>query len=63
MKFDHSDKFDFCYYEQANSQRLKSNVASKLLLNLQKQCDNLIKKNQSSAFDCFLTIANKREGF
>ena len=29
MKFDRSIKFDFCYYGQVNSQRLKYNVASK----------------------------------
>ena len=29
MKFDRSDKFDFCYYGQVNSLRLKSSVASK----------------------------------
>ena len=29
MKFDRSNKFDFCYYGQANSLRLKSSVASK----------------------------------
>ena len=27
--FDRSNKFEFCYYGQANSLRLKSNVASK----------------------------------
>ena len=29
MKFDRSNKFDFCYYGQVNSLRLKSSVASK----------------------------------
>ena len=29
MKFDCSNKFDFCYYGQVNSQLLKSRVASK----------------------------------
>ena len=29
MKFDRSDKFDFCYYGQVNSLRLKSTAASK----------------------------------
>ena len=29
MKFDHSNKFDLCYYGQVNSLRLKSSVASK----------------------------------
>ena len=28
MKFDRSNKFDFCYYGQVNSLRLKSSVAS-----------------------------------
>ena len=28
MKFDRSNKFDFCYYGQANSGRLKSSVYS-----------------------------------
>ena len=36
MKFDSSNKFDFCYYGQVNS-----NVASKLLLNPRKQYDKL----------------------
>ena len=30
MKFDRSNKFDFCYYGQVNSLRLKSSVASKV---------------------------------
>ena len=30
MKFDRSNKFDFCYYGQVNSLRLKSSVTSKL---------------------------------
>ena len=29
MKFDRSKKFDFCYYGQVNSLRLKSSIASK----------------------------------
>ena len=29
MKSDRSNKFDFCYYGQVNSLRLKSSVASK----------------------------------
>ena len=29
MKFDRSNKFDFCYYGQVNSLRLKTRVASK----------------------------------
>ena len=29
MKFDRSNKFDFCYYGQVNSLRLKSSVVSK----------------------------------
>ena len=29
MKFDRSNKFDFCYYGQVNSLHLLSNVASK----------------------------------
>ena len=29
MKFDRSNKYDLCYYEQVNSQRLKSSEASK----------------------------------
>ena len=29
MKFDRSNKFDFCYYGQKNSLRLKLSVASK----------------------------------
>ena len=29
MKFDRSNKFDFCYYGQVNSLQLKSSVASK----------------------------------
>ena len=29
MKFDRSNKFDFCYYGQVNSLRLKSSVATK----------------------------------
>ena len=29
MKFDRSNKFDFCYYGQVNSLRLKLSVASK----------------------------------
>ena len=29
MKFDRSNKSDFCYYGQVNSLRLKSSVASK----------------------------------
>ena len=29
MKFDRSNKFDFCYCGQVNSQRLKSSAASK----------------------------------
>ena len=29
MKFDRSNKFDFCYYGKVNSLRLKSSVASK----------------------------------
>ena len=29
MKFDGSNKFDFCYYGQVNSLRLKLSVASK----------------------------------
>ena len=29
MKFDRNNKFDFCYYGQVNSLRLKSSVASK----------------------------------
>ena len=29
MKFDLSNKFDLCYYEQVNSLRLKSSTASK----------------------------------
>ena len=29
MKFDRSNKFDFCYYGQVNSLRLKSSVALK----------------------------------
>ena len=29
MKFDRSNKFDFCYYGQVNSLRLKSSVTSK----------------------------------
>ena len=29
MKFDRSNKFDFCYYGQVNSLRLKSSAASK----------------------------------
>ena len=29
MKFDHSNKFDLCYYGQVNSLRLTSSVASK----------------------------------
>ena len=29
MKFDLSNKFDFCYYGQVNSLRLKASVASK----------------------------------
>ena len=28
MKFDHSNKFDLCYYEQVNSLRLKSSVVN-----------------------------------
>ena len=28
MKFDRSNKFDFCYYGQANSLRLKSSVGA-----------------------------------
>ena len=33
MKFDRSNKFDFCYYRQVNSLRLKSSVASKWAIN------------------------------
>ena len=33
MKFDRSNKFDFCYYGQVNSLRLKSSVASKWAVN------------------------------
>ena len=33
MKFDRSNKFDFCYYGQVNSLRLKSSVASKWQVN------------------------------
>ena len=29
VKFDRSNKFDFCYYGQVNSLRLKSSAASK----------------------------------
>ena len=29
MKFERSNKFDFCYYGQVNSLRLKTSVASK----------------------------------
>ena len=69
MKFDCRNKLDFCDYGQVNSLRLKSSVASILLLNPLKICNYIIKEISQKVYSrrvtrkLLLGIANKKKVF